>query len=70
MISIVCDSCKKAIPNAMSGVNFFYVTNKSLCKACEKGIEEKTRDDVLQDGRYTLKGYRKHYLNNIEKQCR
>lgn len=70
MISIVCDSCKKAISNATAEVNFFYVTDKAVCKSCEKEIEEQTREDVHRDGKYTLKGYTQHYLDNLHKQCR
>ncbi|WP_020612292.1 hypothetical protein [Sediminispirochaeta bajacaliforniensis] len=69
MISIVCDVCKKAVPNAMPGKNFIYVTDKAICKSCEAELEEKTRAALTKDPQYSLAGFQSHYLGILRKMC-
>ncbi len=69
MISIVCDSCKKAISNARSGVNYVYVADKTVCKSCESVLEEKTRTALSRDREYTLMSFKNNYSSILRKMC-
>jgi hypothetical protein len=44
MLSIVCDSCKKAIPRVEWNDGVVYVFDKTLCKKCEKKLREEVAE--------------------------
>jgi hypothetical protein len=69
MITIVCDACKKAIPNAQSGKNLIFIRDKMLCLSCDSDLEAKTRVSVSKNRTYTLTDFQNNYLANLRKMC-
>lgn len=69
MITIICDACKKAIPNARSGVNTVYIGDKTMCKKCEAELEGRTRDALAREREYTLMSFKNHYTSLLRKMC-
>lgn len=70
MLSIICDSCKKAIPGTDWATGVVYILDRTMCKKCEK----KLRDDVAQEMQkhrtYKFSDYKDLYIKSLQKQCR
>lgn len=70
MVNVICDSCKKAISNAKSEVNVFFVLDKTLCKPCEEQIDSAVREQMEKEKAYSLKSYKNKFTKEMEKQCK
>ncbi len=68
MVSIVCDSCKRVVPNAYRGETYFTLVNRELCKSCYKDLLLKV-EDTLEPRRphYTLAGYKSELLTTLSR---
>lgn len=69
MISVICDSCKKPIPNAQRERNYFTILDKNLCVPCNDKIHEKVREEMSKKPRYIFKEYKKILAQTVHKMC-
>jgi hypothetical protein len=70
MLSIVCDSCKKAIPRVEWNDGVVYVFDKTLCKKCEKKLREEVAEEMRKHRTYEFSVYKNTYVKALQKQCR
>jgi hypothetical protein len=70
MINVICDSCKKAIPDAKSGVTVTYVQDKAICEPCREKLENSVREQMQKSKSYSLKEYQDKYIKELQKQCK
>jgi hypothetical protein len=69
MTAIVCDSCKKVVPNARKDVNYAVHMEKDVCVACREELEDITKKQMLARSPYTFKDYWTAYTANLNKMC-
>jgi hypothetical protein len=70
MINVICDSCKKAIPDAQKDVNVFYVLDKTLCKSCEGKINEAAAEQMSRSKSYSIKQFHDKYIKEMQRRCK
>ncbi len=70
MVSIVCDSCKKAIPGAHKDVNLFYYADKSLCAPCRDKLDVKIKEAMKKERTYSFQKYRDTMMRNLQGMCK
>lgn len=70
MTSVICDHCKKSIPNAVRQVNYKTILDKTLCLPCNKELDEVVNERVYKDGSYSLDGFKTYLRDELEKYTR
>ncbi len=70
MLSLICDSCKKAIPGPEQQTGVVYVLDKSICKGCAKKLSGQVSEEMLKHKSYKFSDYKDTYIKTIQKMCR
>ena len=80
MINIICDMCKKPIPDARKDVNYFSEKDKSLCIECHRELIQEVdsimdeaggsqRNSVKYDN-YSFQTYKEVFDDTLEELCK
>ncbi len=71
MTSIMCDSCKKPVPDALRGETYYTLLNRDLCAACFKDLHLAVQE-VMEPRRpqYSFTDYRKEFVATLNKFCK
>lgn len=59
MITVTCDVCKKKLDNPITGRDFFYFAEHSLCEACRDNLEAKVKTIVREKSPFSFEWYAK-----------
>ncbi|MEW5816762.1 MAG: hypothetical protein AB1798_15380 [Spirochaetota bacterium] len=70
MVVVMCDMCKKPVPEATRDKNFFTIRDKYICRPCKKNFDRRLQDALEDSKPYTLQKYVHSMWSNIEKACR
>ncbi len=70
MLTIVCDACKKAIPGPEKENGVVYITDKALCKGCEKKLLDRVTEEMFRHKRYVFSDYKEQYLKTLNQMCK
>lgn len=70
MITIVCDSCKKAIPGPEKQTGVVYILDKALCRKCEKDLQESVSEEMDKQKKFRYRDYQDLYLKTMYKMCK
>ena len=69
MISVICDACKKPIPNAERERNYFTLLDKNLCTNCNEKLYERVHNEMSKKPRFVFKEYKKILAQTVSKMC-
>ena len=50
MINVICDMCKKPIPEAVKDKNYVTFMDKSLCVSCMREFQDEVREIMEEEG--------------------
>jgi len=70
MLSIICDSCKKAIPGTDWGTGLVHVLDKTMCKKCEKKLMDSVSEEMQKHKIFKFTDYKDTYIKGLHKMCR
>ncbi len=70
MLSIVCDSCKKAIPGQEKETGVVYITDKGICRNCEKKLLDKVSEEMAKHKRFVFSDYKDQYIKSLNQMCK
>ena len=70
MLTIVCDACKKAIPGPEKETGVVFITDKSLCRSCEKKLLDTVSEEMARNKKYIFSDYKDQYVKSLNKMCR
>lgn len=71
MTSIICDSCKKSVPNAMREENYWTIVNRDLCASCYKELKLNVEDTLVpQRPHYSLELYKRQLMASLTHFCK
>jgi Fe-S cluster biogenesis protein NfuA len=70
MLSIICDSCKKAIPGPERQTGVVYILDRALCKGCESKLRTHVSEEMLKHRIYKFSDYKDTYIKTMQKMCR
>jgi len=70
MLTIVCDSCKKAIPGPEKQTGVVYITDKALCKRCEKQLLNKVSEEMEKHEKFLFSDYQDQYIATVNRMCK
>ncbi len=70
MMNIICDCCKKAVPNASRGRNYFTYLNKAVCYSCKEELELAVRKEMFRKPSYTYDTYQKVFTAKLNELCK
>ncbi len=70
MTNVICDACKKSVPNAVRKKSYFTILNKSLCVQCEKEMQEILKVKMVKRGHYSIAGYKDEVKETLGKICK
>lgn len=70
MITIVCDSTKKAIPNAERDVNYVTILDKTLSMPALEQFEAKVREKMGKEDSYSFARYKEIYRQTLSQVCK
>jgi hypothetical protein len=62
-----CDVCKKKVDNPMTGRNFFYYAEHSVCEPCKDSLELQVRSAIRAKDPFTTDWYAKFVGDSIVK---
>jgi len=65
MTAIVCDVCKKAVPGARRGENYFTFLDKDCCEDCRDELMQATKMQMKPRHPYTFKDYNDTLVRNL-----
>jgi hypothetical protein len=67
MTSIVCDICRKLVPDARKDVNYVAVLDKDICVACQEDLLNATKKQMLTRRPYLFKDYQETLTKTLAK---
>jgi len=70
MLTIVCDACKKAIPGPEKQTGVVYITDKALCKRCEKQLLNKASEEMEKHDKFLFSDYQDQYIATVNRMCK
>ena len=70
MQQIICDACRKQIKDAMRGINYVTVTNKTMCLPCNKKFEDKLSVTMMNKKKYMFMDGKKTLVDSLNRMCR
>jgi hypothetical protein len=70
MLSIVCDACKKAVPGPEKETGVVYITDKALCKRCEKKLLDTVSEEMSKHKRFVFSDYKDQYIKSLNQLCK
>ncbi len=69
MVSVICDACKKPIPEAQREINYFSILDKNLCYTCKEKLDNTVKEKMAQRPRYIFKEYKKILAQTVKEMC-
>lgn len=80
MINIICDMCKKSIPNARRDINYFTARNRALCVTCYDEFLQEVNSMMNEVGvsqnnsvkfeNYSFGTYKEVFRDTLEELCK
>ncbi len=70
MMNIICDACKKTVPNAARERNYFTILNRAVCVSCKERLEDILRKEMFKKSTYTYEMYQNLYKSKLNEICR
>ena len=70
MLSIVCDACKKAVPGPEKDTGVVYITDKGICKRCEKKLVDTVSEEMAKHKTFIFADYKDQYIKTLNQMCR
>jgi len=67
MITISCDVCRKKMDDVVTGRNFFYVANHSVCESCKDNLESQIKSTVRNKEPFAIEWYDKLLRDSLDK---
>ncbi len=69
MVSVICDACKKPVPDARREINYFSILDKNLCYTCKEKLDATVKEKMSQKPRYVFKEYKKVLAQTVKEMC-
>ncbi len=69
MVSVICDACKKTIPDAQREMNYFSILDKNFCSTCKEELDRTVKEKMSEKPRYLFKEYKKVLAQTVKEMC-
>ena len=70
MQTIICDSCRKQVKDAMRAFNYFTFKEKAMCVPCKEDFDTKVTRIMRTKRKYSFADYKKVYNDTLNKVCK
>ncbi len=70
MLTVICDSCRKQVKNAMKDVNYVTLKDRAMCLPCKRAFDDKISNNMTSKRKYSFSDYRKVYSDTLTKICK
>ena len=67
MITINCDVCKKKMEKPMTGRNFFYIADRSICEPCKDNLDFQIKTTMRTKEPFAIEWYNKLLRDSLDK---
>ena len=69
MVNIICNSCKKSIPEPNREVNYFTIMNGSFCEECRDQLLLDIKAKMKEYETYSFATYREEFEEMVNSKC-